>query len=98
MSAVGRFLQRCDNALIAWCPGCKYAHPFDLSRWRFDGNTEAPTFSPSLLCNAGISNDKHRCHAFVRNGKWEFQQDCFHELRGQTVPMVPINEDWEPES
>jgi hypothetical protein len=50
MSTAGKYLRRCsDRTLVAWCPGCKTQHPFDLNRWQFDGNLEAPTFSPSLL-------------------------------------------------
>ena len=37
-----------DGALAFFCPGCKEHHAFD-SRWAFDGNMAAPTFSPSLL-------------------------------------------------
>jgi Family of unknown function (DUF6527) len=97
MSAKGKFLRECvDNTLIAFCPGCKTAHPFDLNRWSFDGNIEAPTFSPSLIC--GTQNESARCHSFVKNGCWEFLSDCFHDLKGKTVPMIPINEDWEPET
>lgn len=95
MSASGKFLRKCsDNTVIAWCPGCKQPHPFDLNRWSFDGNLESPTFSPSLLCNANV-DEAHRCHSFVRNGNWEFLPDCWHELKNTTTPMVPINEDWE---
>jgi hypothetical protein len=37
-----------DGLLSFYCPGCKCNHAFD-KRWTFDGNMEAPTFSPSLL-------------------------------------------------
>lgn len=33
------------------------------------------------------------CHSFIRNGVWEFLQDCAHPLAGQHVPMVPLP-DW----
>jgi hypothetical protein len=36
-----------DQYLLFYCPGCKEVHAFD-KRWTFDGNMEAPTFSPSL--------------------------------------------------
>lgn len=42
-------LLRLEGGLLSfYCPGCKCSHGFD-SRWTFDGNMEAPTFSPSLL-------------------------------------------------
>jgi hypothetical protein len=94
MSALGKFLRKCSNkTLIAWCPGCKTGHPIDLNRWQFNEDTESPTFSPSLLCNANFPG---RCHSFIRDGQWQFLNDCDHELKGQTVPMVAINEEWEP--
>lgn len=30
------------------------------------------------------------CHSFVRDGKWEFLNDCDHEFRGKTVPLADI--------
>jgi hypothetical protein len=99
MSALGKYLRQCsDDTLIAWCPGCKTNHPFDLKRWTFNNNPDRPTFSPSLLCNANINNDAERCHSFVTDGNWIFLSDCWHELKDQTIPMVAINEDWEPET
>jgi len=91
MSALGKYLRKCsDNTLIAYCPGCKTQHPFDLSRWQFNNDLEFPTFSPSLLCNA-VVDEAHRCHSIVKGGKWEFLGDCWHDLKNQTVPMVPIS-------
>lgn len=29
------------------------------------------------------------CHSFLKNGIWQFLDDCAHELRGM-VPMVPL--------
>lgn len=97
MSAAGRFMRKLSGSdgkptYMVYCPGCKYSHPID-SRWSFDGNLEAPTFNPSLLCNA--HDPQQRCHSFIRAGQWQFLSDCHHELKGQTVPMVAINEDWE---
>lgn len=58
MAAVGKFLRSVEgNQLMAYCPGCQYAHPFDLNRWQYNNNPDSPTFSPSLLCNAGIEID-----------------------------------------
>jgi hypothetical protein len=76
-----------------WCPGCKSLHPFYIANqgratWSFNGDFEKPTFAPSLLCNP--TEPEKRCHLFVRDGRIEFLSDCFHELRGKTVPMEPI--------
>lgn len=33
------------------------------------------------------------CHMFVRDGQIQFLNDCTHELKDQTVPMVEWTED-----
>ena len=140
---------------LTWCPGCDSLHPFaiigsDGSRpaggkvWDWDGDEEAPTFSPRLLCRGTVHRceGEHRpevctwatfgegrrcylnvhvvmgetdpidgkrllghhtphtqdpaygdCHAFLRNGVWDFLNDSAHHLAGQQVPMVPLP-DW----
>lgn len=86
--------------LKLWCPACDDLHMITTARsdgtstWTWDGNTERPTISPSILVNAGGGNPQHpTCHSFVRDGQWEFLSDCTHALAGQTVPMVPVP-DW----
>jgi hypothetical protein len=69
---------------IIFCPGCQCAHAFD-QRWTFNGNDSAPTFFPSMLVNA--SDPATRCHSFVENGNIRFLEDCFHSLKGKTVPL-----------
>jgi hypothetical protein len=39
--------QGTDGDWIFFCPACHERHYFD-KRWTFDGNMEAPTFTPSL--------------------------------------------------
>ncbi len=51
---------------------------------------DKPTFSPSLGVNMTMPDV--RCHSFVRDGKIQFLDDCFHELRGQTIDMQDM--DW----
>lgn len=81
-----------------WCPACKDRHRYmikkmpgrDTPTWEFDGNMEAPTFSPSLLYKGGPSGVY--CHLFVKAGVIEYCPDCPHALAGQKVPMVPVPE------
>lgn len=80
------------------CPGCGYDHAFTVgpqnsadvaatsARWTFNGSLEAPTFSPSLLCNKDTPS--LRCHSFVEDGKIRFLTDCFHKLAGKTVELT----------
>jgi hypothetical protein len=67
-----------------FCPGCQRVHLFD-TRWSFNGSLEAPTFSPSLLCDG--NTPERRCHSFVTGGRIQFLGDCHHALAGQTVEI-----------
>lgn len=71
------------------CPGCKCLHGFD-KRWTFNNDFEKPTFSPSMLINQ--DNEKSRCHSFVTNGQIQFLNDCFHELKGQTINLEDVDD------
>lgn len=85
-----------------WCPGCQTIHGIYIRDtdagqtfgWDFDGNLDAPTYSPSQL-SYWITRDGDRdienlCHTFIRDGMIQFLADCTHGLRGQTVPMSPL--------
>lgn len=81
-----------DGALMHWCPGCKTRHLIETQErnangaiWTFDGNTDSPTFSPSI-------NIIGRCHYFIRAGQIEFCGDSAHALAGQTMPLPDIPE------
>ncbi len=95
MASLGRFLRRAACAdrqrIIYFCPACDSAHQIALApgspAWTFDGNIEAPTFSPSNLCSWSGSDGEEVCHHFVRAGRIEFCPDCTHAMRRQTVPL-----------
>lgn len=77
---------------LHWCPGCEEVHLINIEKpnrlgavWKFDGNLESPTFSPSI--NLGY------CHYFIRAGKIEFCGDCKHQLAGQTIVMPDFPKD-----
>ncbi len=74
---------------LIFCPACGHGHKFD-ERWTFNGDYDKPTFNPSMHSNP--PGPKHAvrapsCHSFVRNGKIEFQNDCTHDMAGQTVDL-----------
>ena len=75
------------------CPGCGNSHPFEVEcaerGWTWNGSMDRPTFTPSLLCNPGLP--ENRCHSFVTDGRIQFLSDCHHALAGQTVDLP----DWE---
>lgn len=89
LNAVGSF----DHSFF--CPGCNYAHVIRTrgeKAWQWNGDVNAPTFSPSYLVGPGT---KSQCHSFIKNGRIEFLNDCWHELKGQTVdlPNWPYEEE-----
>lgn len=91
---VSHVLLESNGIYFIECPGCKNLHPLHVGqqhkiRWDFDGNLEKPTFSPSLMVNAGHS---HQCHSFIRNGQIQFLSDCHHALAGQTVDLPEVEE------
>ncbi len=89
-----------------WCPGCDTNHRFVVKLaegdpgplWSFDGNLEAPTFSPSLLCNSDATPEDvalgvHRCHLYLKAGMVQYLGDCTHEYAGKTIPVQ--EDQWE---
>lgn len=76
-----------------WCPACDDAVRIDSS-WTFNGDTERPTFSPSLLTRRHYRDEVQVCHSFVTDGVWHFLGDCTHAKAGQSVPMVDFPDDW----
>lgn len=78
------------------CPGCGTMHQVRVEgesrpRWDWNGNADAPTFSPSVLVTmpdpdrTGVNLST--CHSFVRDGRIQFLGDCTHALAGQTVDL-----------
>ncbi len=95
------------NRLTWWCPGCDEAHGIQHGagsgpRWGWNGSTDKPTFTPSVLVRWGSYADPNWkpepedppglsgvCHSFVVDGAMQFLGDCTHKLAGQTVPIPP---------
>lgn len=78
-----------------YCPGCEHHHLFTTHEsqrlvWTFNGDLKKPTFAPSLV-NTTLEADEQRvCHLFVRKGQIQYLNDCWHELKGQTVLMEEL--------
>lgn len=76
-----------------FCPGCKRSHLFDMPRWTWNGDSDRPTFSPSLRVfyqHPETGADVTICHSFVRDGRIEFLSDCEHEMKNRTVELPEI--------
>lgn len=103
MAALSRKLRSVEGGrLMFWCPGCQGAHQVGVGagpgpRWGYNGNPDAPTFTPSVLVTyAGADAGKDGappeiCHSFVTDGRIQFLSDCTHALAGKTVELP----DWE---
>ena len=72
--------------------------PVDREGWKWNGNTAAPTFSPSILTRATQGREQHkvRNHVFVRNGVVQYLSDCTHELVRKSIELPRLGE-WPPE-
>lgn len=93
-----------DGRLLFYCPACRRHHfffdtmtwesqglaPLADKTWEWNHNYEEPTVAPSLDFNK--DEPRRRCHFFLRGGKIDYQNDCWHAMRGQQqVPMEPID-------
>ena len=82
-------------SLYYMCPGCKYVHAFSDKVHTWNGDVDKPTITPSLL----NSNPQqyHTCHSYITDAKIQFLEDCWHDLKGQTVelPELEFDEDGE---
>ena len=83
-----------DKQIWFWCPGCEQSHAFGTS-WTISGTEEMPTVSPSILVrwDFGPERTPRRCHSFIKDGSIQFLNDCWHKLKGKTVPLTDVNEE-----
>lgn len=84
-----------DRRLAFWCPGCDQPHMprvGGVNPWTWNGDTERPTLTPSILVTSGCAED--RCHSFVTDGRIQFLADCGHSLAGQTVEIPDWPDSW----
>lgn len=80
--------------LSFWCPGCDNMMQVCPDRWHWDGSTDAPTLSPSILQTCGPRPDGYTavCHCHVKAGVIDFCNDSNHALAGQTMPLPEIED------
>lgn len=96
MSAMGSKLRKTTVGILHWCPACEEVHHFvtDGSRgWVFNGNVDAPTFTPSMKITWGKQADPNCdvdggiCHYILTDGMINYCGDCTHGMVGQSVPI-----------
>lgn len=94
-------------AVQFYCPGCNLTHTVTITpedgvkHWSFNGNLECPTLSPSLGVRwRDVNKDTYDCHVVVTDGVLNYCTDSEHELAGQKVAMLPVDEwprtRWDP--
>ena len=99
MGALGRKLRNIEGRLLAfWCPGCDEAHFVRVSGqnggcWTFDGNVDAPTFSPSVhVTNGhyvpGWRGPKCWCNAEIPGGTRFKCARCHSFVRGGRIEFL----------
>ena len=75
-----------------YCPACKDTHYFN-AKWKFDGNFENPTLTPSLYTTwKGDKHKKNICHMYITAGRIQYLRDCTHKLAGKTVQMMDFED------
>ena len=63
MGQISKKLRRgADDILMFWCPGCESVHQVRVGTngWHFDGDVDAPTFTPSVLVTSGHHSPNHQ--------------------------------------
>lgn len=84
-----------DGSIMFNCPGCGENHRIgipNIGNWKWNGDINKPTITPSIHLRDSTNNYKTICHLFVTDGKIQFLNDSSHSLVGQTVKMEDIEE------
>lgn len=85
-----------DGGLMFWCGGCQDFHNVKTGegegpRWAFNGDTEAPTFTPGIR----FAKDGVVCSAVITAGNAEYLAECTHAAAGQTVCLSDFPPEYE---
>lgn len=111
MGQISAKLRKTTVGYSHWCPACEGMHMFYVeqptckgARWAFNGDGNAPTFTPSMNIKWGKyadssfddSDDPKNlsgiCHYILTAGRIQFCGDCTHALKGQTVALPDLPE------
>ena len=72
-----------------WCPACQHTHKFAVAgpppTWNFNGDTDRPTFLPSLRMIGG-----NQCHLVLTAGRIHYCGDSQHALAGKIIELPEI--------
>lgn len=119
MKTLGRKLGEAEDCSVwFFCEGCGMPHSLKVNstgtpgpNWGYNGNPDAPTFTPSVLVRGvqRLTEEEHAaamrgeevnpapfvCHSFVTDGKIQYLGDSGHKLAGQTVELPDWEVSWE---
>ena len=87
-----KVIKTIDRRIIFKCPGCDKIHSITEIAWEFNGDLKKPTIKPSIK-STWIDNQDNTdiCHSFVTDGEIKFLNDSTHDLAGQTVELMPVD-------
>jgi Family of unknown function (DUF6527) len=90
---VSPILRRGVDRYFHWCPACEHMHPLP-DRWKFNGDVNKPTFSPSFNHSFGFDKNKkavdRTCHYIITDGKIQFCPDSWHKRSDiVAMPLIP---------
>jgi len=100
MKTISRVLgEAVDGSIWFFCDGCDMPHSLNVGegsgpRWGYNGNPEAPTFTPSVFARWNEGPVERVCHSFVTDGRIQYLGDCAHAMAGQTVDLPNWEESW----
>lgn len=79
MGQVSDKLRRLEGGYAHWCPGCEETHVI-FDSWKFDGNLEAPTFTPSVKITGkrAVNKDGRWTGEWVRDANGNPLDLCCH--------------------
>lgn len=84
------------DTLIVLCPACRAYHNLNVGPggWRFNGDLDSPTVSPSILNRVldGSGSERRRCHSFLESGVMRFLGDCSHSYKNTSIPLAEVEE------
>lgn len=82
-----------EIAVMIFCPACQCGHGGWSKAgkpWSWNGDTERPTITPSILIDEMRGKVRYVCHSVVTAGVIDFLGDCTHALAGQKVALEPF--------
>ena len=82
----GHNVEQRGNRLWWFCPGCGNHHYVTLDRWKWNGDPDKPTITPSY-------QSRGTCHCTMANGTIHFLHDCSHGLAEESVDLSPVDLD-----